>query len=169
MRHCFVKSSSGYWLPNNERFMPPTKKCSNVLGYWRYVAAKSRCRWLGQENLATLVRGLEERLFRNKGFSVRNMQCMIQFFNEYNQELTMVKGADSSMEVCHNARCTSFLFITIQICSLSLSCDLLKISLIYVFPASKNSSCKLIKQSNQPVHTLFCQFCTHLFYIEGNG
>ena len=43
-----------------------------------------------------------------------------------------------------------FLFITIQICSLSLSCDLLKISLIYVFPASKNSSCKLIKQSNQP-------------------
>lgn len=60
-----------------------------------------------------------------------------------------------------------FLFITIQICSLSLSCDLLKISLIYVFPASKNSSCKLIKQSNQPVHTLFCQFCTHLFYIEG--
>ena len=62
-----------------------------------------------------------------------------------------------------------FLFITIQICSLPLSCDLLKISLIYVFPASKNSSCKLIKQSNQPVHTLFCQFCTHLFYIEGNG
>ena len=38
------------------------------MGYWRYVAAKSRCRWLGQENLATLVRGLEERLFRNKGF-----------------------------------------------------------------------------------------------------
>ena len=50
-----------------------------------------------------------------------------------------------------------------------LSCDILRISLIYVFPASKNSSCKLIKQSNQPVHTLFCQFCTHLFYIEGNG
>ena len=73
------------------------------------------------------------------------------------------------MEVCRNARCTSFLFITIQICSFSLSCDLLKISLIYVFPASKNSSCKLIKQSNQPVHTFFCQFCTHLFYIEGNG
>ena len=33
--------------------------------------------------------------------------------------------------MCHNARCTSFLFITIQICSFSLSCDLLKISLIY--------------------------------------
>lgn len=33
--------------------------------------------------------------------------------------------------MCRNARCTSFLFITIQICSFSLSCDLLKISLIY--------------------------------------
>ena len=71
--------------------------------------------------------------------------------------------------VCRNARCTFFLFIIIQTCSFSLSCDLLKISLIYVFPVSKNSSYKLIKQSNQPVHTFFCQFCTHLFYIEGNG
>lgn len=26
------------------------------------------------------------------GFSVRNMQCMMQFFDKYNQELTMVKG-----------------------------------------------------------------------------
>ena len=32
-----------------------------------------------------------------KGFSVRNMQCMIQFFNEYNQELTMVKGGAPSI------------------------------------------------------------------------
>ena len=71
--------------------------------------------------------------------------------------------------MCRNARCTSFLFITIQIGLFSSSCDNSKISLIYVFPASKNSSCKLIKQSNQPVHTFFCQFCTHLFYIEGNG
>ncbi len=63
----------------------------------------------------------------------------------------------------------SFLFIIIKTGSYSLSCDLLKISLIYVFPVSKNSSYKLIKQSNQPVHTFFCQFCTHLFYIEGNG
>lgn len=30
-----------------------------------------------------------------KGFTVRNMQYMVQFFNEYNQELTMVKGAVS--------------------------------------------------------------------------
>lgn len=26
-----------------------------------------------------------------KGFTVRNMQYMIQFYNEYNKELTMVK------------------------------------------------------------------------------
>ena len=76
---------------------------------------------------------------------------------------------DNGRRVCRNARCTFFLFIIIQTCSFSLSCDLLKISLIYVFPVSKNSSYKLIKQSNQPVHTFFCQFCTHLFYIEGNG
>ena len=62
-----------------------------------------------------------------------------------------------------------FLFITTQIGSFSLSRDLLKISLIHVFPASKNSSCKLIKPSNQPIHTLFSHFCTHLLYIEGNG
>lgn len=28
-----------------------------------------------------------------KGFSVRNCQCMIQFYNEYNQELTLPKDA----------------------------------------------------------------------------
>ena len=50
----------------------------------------------------------------------------------------------------------SFLFIIIQIGLFSLGCDLLKISLIYVFPVSKNSSYKLVKQSNQPVHTFFC-------------
>ena len=63
----------------------------------------------------------------------------------------------------------SFLFITIQIGSFSLCCDNSRISLIYVFPVSNNSSYKLIKPSNQPARTFFCQFCTHLFYIEGNG
>ena len=50
-----------------------------------------------------------------------------------------------------------------------LSCDILRISSIYVFPASKYSYCKLIKQSSQPIHTFFSHFCTYLFYIEGNG
>lgn len=56
-----------------------------------------------------------------------------------NQILKIIDCLLVKMEVCRNARCTSFLFITIQICSLSLSCDLLKISLIYVFPASKTA------------------------------
>ena len=30
-----------------------------------------------------------------KGFSVRNCQCMIQFYNEYNEELTLPKDTDS--------------------------------------------------------------------------
>ena len=50
-----------------------------------------------------------------------------------------------------------------------LSCDILRISLIYVFATSKYSYCKLIKQSNQSIHTFFSHFCTHLLYIEGNG
>ena len=61
------------------------------------------------------------------------------------------------------------LFITIPSCSYSLSCDFLKISLINVFPASKSSNCKLIKQSNQTIHTSFSHYYTHLLYIEGNG
>ena len=96
----------------------------------------------------------------------RTLDLHLAYFSE---TLYSASPQTNKKKVCRNARCTSFLFITIQICSFSLSCDLLKISLIYVFPASKNSSCKLIKQSNQPVHTFFCQFCTHLFYIEGNG
>ena len=62
-----------------------------------------------------------------------------------------------------------FLFISIQLGSFSLSCDILRISLIYVFATSKYSYFKLVKPSNQPIHTFFSHFCTHFFYIEGNG
>lgn len=33
-----------------------------------------------------------------KGFSVRNCQCMIQFYNEYNEELTLPKDTDSNTQ-----------------------------------------------------------------------
>ena len=49
----------------------------------------------GKKTLQRLSVDLKNDYSEIKGFSVRNMQCMIQFFNEYNQELTMVKGADS--------------------------------------------------------------------------
>lgn len=40
-----------------------------------------------------------------KGFSVRNCQFMMQFYNEYNQELTNTKQAVSHLEdFCHPAR-----------------------------------------------------------------
>ena len=62
-----------------------------------------------------------------------------------------------------------FFFVDYKNRLIFLSCDILRISLIYVFATSKYIYCKLIKQSNQSIHTFFSHFCTHLFYIEGNG
>lgn len=47
----------------------------------------------GRKTLQRLSVDLKNDYPEIKGFSVRNMQCMMQFFDEYNQELTMVKGA----------------------------------------------------------------------------
>lgn len=47
----------------------------------------------GKKTLQRLSVDLKNDYPEIKGFSVRNMQCMMQFFGEYNQELTMVKGA----------------------------------------------------------------------------
>ena len=47
----------------------------------------------GKKTLQRLTVDLKNDYPEIKGFSVRNMQCMMQFFNEYNQELTMVKNA----------------------------------------------------------------------------
>ena len=46
----------------------------------------------GKKTLQRLSIDLKNYYSEIKGFSVRNMQCMIQFFNEYNEELTMVRG-----------------------------------------------------------------------------
>lgn len=46
----------------------------------------------GKKTLQRLAVDLKNDYSEIKGFSVRNMQCMVQFFNEYNQELTMVIG-----------------------------------------------------------------------------
>ena len=73
------------------------------------------------------------------------------------------------LNVCRNERCTFFFRQLQKKSSKSSSSDILKISLIYVFPASEESGCKLTKQLNQPVYAYFCHYCTHLFYIEGNG
>ena len=51
----------------------------------------------GKKTLQRLAVDLKNDYPEIKGFSVRNMQCMMQFFNEYNQELTMVKGTVPSI------------------------------------------------------------------------
>ena len=50
----------------------------------------------GKKTLQRLAVDMKNDYPEIKGFSVRNMQCMMQFFNEYNQDLTMVKGATAS-------------------------------------------------------------------------
>lgn len=50
----------------------------------------------GKKTLQRLAVDMKNEYPEIKGFSVRNMQCMMQFFNEYNQELTMVKDTTSS-------------------------------------------------------------------------
>ena len=45
----------------------------------------------GKKTLQRLAEDLRNDYSEIKGFTVRNMQYMVQFFNEYNQELTMVK------------------------------------------------------------------------------
>ena len=49
----------------------------------------------GKKTLQRLAGDLKNDYSEIKGFTVRNMQYMVQFFNEYNQELTMVKGGVS--------------------------------------------------------------------------
>lgn len=51
----------------------------------------------GQKTLQRLSVDLKNDYSEIKGFTVRNMQYMVQFFNEYNQELTMVKCVKSSI------------------------------------------------------------------------
>ncbi len=45
----------------------------------------------GKKTLQRLSVDLKNDYSEIKGFTVRNMQYMVQFFNEYNQELTMIK------------------------------------------------------------------------------
>lgn len=45
----------------------------------------------GKKTLQRLAIDLKNEYPERKGFSVRNMQCMMQFYQEYNKELTWVK------------------------------------------------------------------------------
>ena len=62
--------------------------------YWdlgkMLYAAKQAEGW-GKGTLVRLSQDMKNEYPREKGFSVRNFQFMMQFFEEYNQDLTMVK------------------------------------------------------------------------------
>lgn len=63
--------------------------------YWdigRMLRQSQQTDGWGKKTLQRLSVDLKNDYPEIKGFSVRNMQCMMQFFDEYNQELTMVKG-----------------------------------------------------------------------------
>ena len=53
--------------------------------------AKNADGW-GKGTLSRLSEDMKNEYPEEKGFSVRNLRCMMQFFEEYNQQLTMVRA-----------------------------------------------------------------------------
>ena len=53
----------------------------------------------GKKTLQRLAAGLKNDYSEIKGFTVRNMQYMVQFFNEYNQELTIWQQPVAKLEI----------------------------------------------------------------------
>ena len=51
----------------------------------------------GKKTLQRLANDLKNEYTDIKGFSIRNMQCMMQFYNENNKELTMCKMSASAI------------------------------------------------------------------------
>ena len=63
--------------------------------YWdlgQMLHAAQQAEGWGKGTLVRLSQDMKNEYPREKGFSVRNFQYMMQFFEEYNQELTMVKA-----------------------------------------------------------------------------
>lgn len=68
--------------------------------YWdvgeMLFTSKMKDGW-GKKTLQRLANDLKNEYTDIKGFSIRNMQCMMQFYNEYNKELTMCKMSSSAI------------------------------------------------------------------------
>ena len=75
------------------------------LGQMLYAAQQAKG-W-GKGTLAKLSQDMKNEYPREKGFSVRNFQCMTQFYQEYNKELTMVKSIvqPSVAQLNNNTEC----------------------------------------------------------------
>lgn len=61
-----------------------------------FFTSKIKDGW-GKKTLQRLANDLKNEYTDIKGFSIRNMQCMMQFYNEYNKELTMCKMSASAI------------------------------------------------------------------------
>ena len=70
-----------------------------------FFTSKIKDGW-GKKTLQRLANDLKNEYTDIKGFSIRNMQCMMQFYNEYNKELTMCKMSASAMRVCQKQKNT---------------------------------------------------------------
>ena len=77
----------------------------------------------------------------------------------------MIQNICNKNEGVSYTRCAFFFFVDYKNRLIFLSCDILRISLIYVFATSKYSYCKLIKQSNQSIHTKMAEtFVVHIVF-----
>ena len=75
----------------------------------------------------------------------------------------MIQNICNKNEGVSYTRCAFFFFVDYKNRLIFLSCDILRISLIYVFATSKYRYCKLIKQSNQSIPSL--AIFAHIFFI----
>ena len=85
--------------------------------YWdvgeMLFTSKTKDGW-GKKTLQRLANDLKNEYSDIKGFSIRNMQCMMQFYNEYNKELTMCKMSTSAIAQLSVARLSQEINVDVQ-------------------------------------------------------
>ena len=85
--------------------------------YWdvgeMLFTSKTNDGW-GKKTLQRLANDLKNEYTDIKGFSIRNMQCMMQFYNEYNKELTMCKMSTSAIAQLSVARLSQEINVDVQ-------------------------------------------------------
>ena len=78
-----------------------------------FFTSKTKDGW-GKKTLQRLANDLKNEYTGIKGFSIRNMQCMMQFYNEYNKELTMCKMSTSAIAKLSVARLSQEINVDVQ-------------------------------------------------------
>ena len=78
-----------------------------------FFTSKIKDGW-GKKTLQRLANDLKNEYTDIKGFSIRNMQCMMQFYNEYNKELTMCKMSTSAIAQLSVAQLSQEINVDVQ-------------------------------------------------------